>query len=106
MRGCSLVAIERLSTLTSTGRGNGVPGRWRLLKYQCLRGHALAHVLAVPLAKKLNFSGDPDLVEKYPMAFLARVYATFHETREEEDLEEKPIEQPARPVRRPVGAAR
>ena len=43
MRGCSLVAIERLSTLTSTGRGNGVPGRWRLLKYQCLRGHALAH---------------------------------------------------------------
>jgi putative transposase len=50
IHGCSLVAIESLSTLTSTGRGKGVRGRWRqyrknttirgeiwrLLKYKCL----------------------------------------------------------------------
>ena len=49
IHGCSLVAIESLSTLTSTGRGKGVRGRWRqyrknttirgeiwrLLKYKC-----------------------------------------------------------------------
>jgi putative transposase len=50
IHGCSLVAIESLSTLKSTGRGKGVKGRWRqyrknttirgeigrLLKYKCL----------------------------------------------------------------------
>jgi hypothetical protein len=49
VHGCSLVAIESLSTLKSTGRGKGVKGRWRqyrknttirgeiwrLLKYKC-----------------------------------------------------------------------
>jgi predicted RNA-binding Zn-ribbon protein involved in translation (DUF1610 family) len=49
IHGCSLVAIESLSTLKSTGRGKGVRGRWRqyrknttirgeiwrLLKYKC-----------------------------------------------------------------------
>jgi hypothetical protein len=29
VQGCSLVAIENLSTLKSTGRGKGVQGRWR-----------------------------------------------------------------------------
>ena len=50
VHGCSLVAIESLTTLKSTGRGKGVRGRWRqyrknttirgeiwrLLKYKCL----------------------------------------------------------------------
>ena len=110
------IILEKIEPLPRSALGGYVPSgqtlalieeylsRRHVLTYK--RGHALAHVLAVPLAKRLNFSGDPQLVEKYPMAFLARVYATFHETREEEDLEERPTEQPARPVRRPVGAAR
>jgi hypothetical protein len=50
VQGCSLLALESLTTLTSTGRGKGVRGRWRqyrknttirgeiwrLLKYKCL----------------------------------------------------------------------
>jgi hypothetical protein len=45
----------------------------------------MAYVLARVLAKRLNFSGDPHLVDRYPMAFLARVFATFHQVHEEED---------------------
>lgn len=53
------------------------------------RGHALAEPLAAALAGKLHFASDKDLVRKYPMAFLARVYVTFAAQREEEvDLEE------------------
>jgi hypothetical protein len=52
------------------------------------RGHAMAYVLARALAKRLSFSGDPHLVDRYPMAFLARVYATFHQVHEEEERED------------------
>ena len=48
----------------------------------------MAYVLARVLAQRLNFSGDPHLVDRYPMAFLARVYATFHQVHEEGDLED------------------
>ncbi|QDT36306.1 RDD family protein [Stratiformator vulcanicus] len=41
------------------------------------RGHQMARPLAMALAERLNFSGDVDVVAKYPMAFLARVHATF-----------------------------
>lgn len=57
-------------------------GRRNVLTYQ--RGHLLASLLAETLAVRLNFTGARELVEKYPMAFLARVYVTFHRTREEE----------------------
>lgn len=49
------------------------------------RGHALAGPLAAKLAERLNFQGEPKLVQKYPMAFLARVYVTFLERVEEDD---------------------
>lgn len=41
------------------------------------RGHDIARPLAAALARRLRYSGDPSLVETYPMAFLARVYVTF-----------------------------
>ncbi|MFN0054854.1 MAG: RDD family protein [Planctomycetales bacterium] len=56
-------------------------GRRHVLTHR--RGHEMAAVLAGVLAAKLNYSGDRQLVEQYPMAFLARVYATFHRPREE-----------------------
>ena len=48
------------------------------------RGHEIARPLAVVLARRLRYAGDPAFVEKYPMAFLARVYVTFLR-RDEED---------------------
>src|SRR5262249_17373134 len=54
--------------------------RRHVLTYR--RGHAMAYLLARSLAKRLNFTGDPHLVDRYPMAFLARVYATFHQSLE------------------------
>ena len=111
------IILERIEPLPRTEMGGFVPAgqtlalieeylsRRHVLTYK--RGHALAHVLARPLAKKLNFSGDPQLVGKYPMAFLARVYATFHGAREEEEIEGETSEpRPFRAARRPVGAAR
>ena len=50
------------------------------------RGHELARPLARAVAARLRFAGDPDLVERYPMAFLARVYVTFL-PRDEEEFE-------------------
>jgi hypothetical protein len=68
----------------------------------------MAFILARALAKKLAFSGDPQLVDRYPMAFLARVYATFYQVRED-DLEDD-TEERAAGARRPrpafSGAAR
>ena len=49
------------------------------------RGHEIARPLAVVLAKRLRYTGDPAIVEKYPMAFLARVYVTFLRRDEEQD---------------------
>jgi putative transposase len=34
VRGCSLISGESLKTSKSTGRGKGVRGRWRILRYK------------------------------------------------------------------------
>jgi uncharacterized RDD family membrane protein YckC len=60
-------------------------GRRYVLTYN--RGHVLARTLAVPLARALDYRGDPRLVEQYPMAFLARVYVTYLRAREEREAE-------------------
>ena len=69
------------------------------------RGHALAWLLSRGLADRLNFQGDRKQVEEYPMAFLARVFVTFHRQDEEEQpRRSEPIppakqqRQPSRPV--------
>jgi uncharacterized RDD family membrane protein YckC len=58
-------------------------GRRDVLTYA--RGHEMASVLARTLATKMRYQGDRALVDRYPMAFLARVYATFHRQRMEID---------------------
>lgn len=61
-------------------------GRRKVLSHD--RGHAMARVLAQALANKLHYMGDRKQVDKYPMAFLARVYVTFiRKEGENEDLE-------------------
>jgi uncharacterized RDD family membrane protein YckC len=49
------------------------------------RGHALCRSLAKVLAQRLDYKGPRELVERYPMAFVARVYATFHPVEADED---------------------
>lgn len=66
------------------------------------RGHQLARELALQLADRLDYRGDRQAVEEFPMAFLAKVYVTFAATRDEED--EVPVKR--RKSRRPQGAAR
>lgn len=92
------IILEKIEPLPRTDLGGFVPsgqtlalieqflGRRHVLTYR--RGHAMAYVLARSLAKRLAYSGDPQLVDRYPMAFLARVYATFYQVREENDLQE------------------
>jgi uncharacterized RDD family membrane protein YckC len=92
------VILEKIEPLSRTDLGGFVPSgqtlalieqflsRRHVLTYR--RGHAMASGLARPLAQRLNFAGDPQLVDRYPMAFLARVFATFHQTQEEEDFED------------------
>jgi len=48
------------------------------------RGHQLASILAGKLADRLNYSGDALQVREYPMAFLARIYVTFLERRDDD----------------------
>jgi hypothetical protein len=48
------------------------------------RGHEMALVLAKVLADRLDYKGERRLVDQYPMAFLARVFATFHRAHDEE----------------------
>lgn len=91
------IILEKIEPLPRTDLGGFVPagqtlalieqflGRRHVLTYR--RGHAMAYILARALAKKLAYSGDPLLVDRYPMAFLARVYATFYQVREDDDLE-------------------
>jgi len=50
-----------------------------------LRGHDMAEVLARALANRLDFQIDRKQVEHYPMAFLARVFATFHQVHDDDD---------------------
>ncbi|HEY3967994.1 MAG TPA: RDD family protein [Planctomycetaceae bacterium] len=92
------VILEKIKPLPRTDLGSYVPSgqtlaliedflsRRHVLTYR--RGHAMAYVLARPLAHKLAFSGDPQLVDRYPMAFLAAVYATFYQVHEGEDEED------------------
>jgi len=61
------------------------------------RGHALASPLAAALAERLGYTSDPDLVRKYPMAFLARVYVTFTAHRDADGAAE---EEQAKPTRK------
>jgi uncharacterized RDD family membrane protein YckC len=60
-------------------------GRRHVLTYE--RGHALASILAQNLADRLHYTGDPQKVTHYPMAFLAAVYKTFSFSQEEEEQE-------------------
>ena len=52
------------------------------------RGHDIARPLARSLSRRLRYTGEASLVEKYPMAFLARVYVTFLR-RDDEDAGER-----------------
>ncbi len=112
------VILAKIEPLPRTEMGGFVPSsqtlmlieeflsRRHVLTYR--RGHAMAYVLARALAKRLAFTGDPHLVDRYPMAFLARVYATFHQVHEDEqDLEvmEAPAARRDKPRRTPAGAA-
>jgi uncharacterized RDD family membrane protein YckC len=105
------IILEKIEPLARTDLGGYVPAgqtlalieqflsRRHVLTYR--RGHAMAYVLARALAKRLNFSGDPHLVDRYPMAFLARVYATFHQVHEQEEPEDvRPGAARARPIAR------
>ncbi len=107
------VILEKIEPLPRNEMGGYVPagqtlalieqflGRRHVLTYR--RGHAMAHVLARALSQKLAYSGDPLLVDRYPMAFLARVYATFYQVREADDLEvdrSQAAERPARDAKR------
>jgi uncharacterized RDD family membrane protein YckC len=92
------IILEKIEPLSRTDLGGYVPAgqtlalieqflsRRHVLTYR--RGHAIAHVLAQALARRLNFAGDRQLVDRYPMAFLARVYATFYQVHEEDGLED------------------
>lgn len=60
-------------------------GRRSVLTHR--RGHDMAEVLSCMLAKRLDFQSDRKQVEQYPMAFLARVFATFHQVHDADDDE-------------------
>jgi uncharacterized RDD family membrane protein YckC len=91
------IILEKIRPLSRSELGSYIPSgqtlalieeflsRRHVLTYR--RGHAMAYLLARPLADRLAFSGDPQLVERYPMAFLAAVYATFYRAHEGEDDE-------------------
>jgi uncharacterized RDD family membrane protein YckC len=52
------------------------------------RGHAMCRDLARVLSQRLEYKGSKELVERYPMAFVARVYATFHPVEAGDDWRE------------------
>jgi len=54
-------------------------------------GHALARPLASVLADRLAYSSDRALVERFPMAFLARTYVLFHAQLATDDAEEREL---------------
>ena len=58
-------------------------GRRHVLTHE--RGHALAAVLASCLAERMEYRGEAQLVQQYPMAFLARVYVTYYKQADEEE---------------------
>lgn len=70
----SFVPSERTLTLIDQMLSRRTNSRQRIPH---ARGHALAHDLAIVLARRLNYTGDWEQVRTYSMAFLARVYVTF-----------------------------
>lgn len=106
------IILERIDQLAKTEIGTWVPPartltlieefltRRGVLTYD--QGHGMVAQFALILAKRLNYSGPPELVQRYPMAFLAKVYATFHRAVEETDPAE-PVATvpPGRPGARP-----
>jgi uncharacterized RDD family membrane protein YckC len=74
-------------------------GRRKVLTHN--RGHQLGRELAMRLAERLDYRGDRQQVDDFPMAFLARVYVTFAAARD--DDAEQPSRQ-RRKSRRPAGA--
>lgn len=89
------IILDKITPLNRSQIGGFVPqprtlalielflGRRYALTYR--RGHDMAAVLARPLARRLNYEGDKHYLHRYPMAFLASVYATFHRTLDEEE---------------------
>lgn len=89
------VILERIKPLLREDLGSFVPDaktlslieefleRRDVLTHE--RGHALAWSLARTLAKRLYYRGDPQLVQEFPMAFLARVYVTFLDLGDDEE---------------------
>lgn len=87
------VILERIQPLSRDEIGSFVPdtrllaviddflGRRSVMSHE--RGHAMAAIIAAALAEKIDFRGDPELVEDYPMAFLARVHVTYGRLNEE-----------------------
>lgn len=82
------VIVERIAPLSRDEINRYVPddqilnvideflGRRHVLNHD--RGHQLAAILADDLAVRLQFRGNRDQLENFPMAFLARVFVTFH----------------------------
>ncbi|HUG89626.1 MAG TPA: RDD family protein [Planctomycetaceae bacterium] len=92
------IIIERIDPLPRSDLGRTAPGertlslieeflsRRSVLSHE--RGHAVCAGLARALAARLGYHGDAQLVERYPMAFLARVYVTFLRRDEDEPDDE------------------
>jgi len=94
------IILERIQPLEREELGSYIPsertlsvieeflGRRYVLTHS--RGHALAWVLATGLSRRLNYLGDSKLVDRFPMAFLARVYVTFLKAKDEPDRQQTP----------------
>ena len=106
------IILEKIEKLSKTEIGTWVPPartltlieefltRRGVLTYD--QGHGMVAQFAQIVAKRLGYSGPPELVQQYPMAFLAKVYATFHRAVEETDpAEPNPTPPPAKRVQRP-----
>lgn len=112
------IILEKISPLSMNEIGGWTPpastmsvieeflSRRGVLSYQ--RGHGMAIGLARAIATKLDFRGPKESVEEYPMAFLAKVYATFHRVDDEvieaveaeiEEVQERPRSRKSSPVR-------
>lgn len=95
------IILERLAPLSRDEIGGFVPdhrtlslidqflgrrqylARLKLMSFE--RGHELAYRLAQILADRLDYHGDPNYVQQYPMAFLARVHVTFIQRRDDDN---------------------
>ncbi len=108
------IILEKIQPLDRTDIGSFVPAHRTLVLIEEFlerrfvlthrRGHEMASILAGILAKKLDFQGQESLVEDYPMAFLARVYVTFHPTMSAEDDDDAAAERAQKPRRKTVVA--